>query len=204
MIYRDLRPRCVSTCTKYLVVNVCRIHRYTACPVLGLGLKCEPLMAQHRPRSSRVVGLDHLAGSSTLNIQTNPEGEVLFVILHHTTLDRLCRRHWYTRPICLRQHSTHHLTDTVCSSHSRRHTIIEDRLQELRAIHIHPHTERHTIPVATPPPQQHTMATTAPAASVIPALTDRPVKNTICLFDVDGTLTPARRVSTAQATTAVP
>jgi phosphomannomutase len=48
------------------------------------------------------------------------------------------------------------------------------------------------------------MATTAPAASVIPALTDRPVKNTICLFDVDGTLTPARRVSTAQATTAVP
>lgn len=39
------------------------------------------------------------------------------------------------------------------------------------------------------------MATTAPAASVIPALTERPVKNTICLFDVDGTLTPARRVS---------
>jgi len=45
------------------------------------------------------------------------------------------------------------------------------------------------------------MATTAPAASVIPALTERPVKNTICLFDVDGTLTPARRVS---ATSAVP
>ena len=43
------------------------------------------------------------------------------------------------------------------------------------------------------------MATTAPAASVIPALTDRPVKNTICLFDVDGTLTPARRVSSALA-----
>lgn len=38
-------------------------------------------------------------------------------------------------------------------------------------------------------------ATTAPAASVIPSLAERPVKNTICLFDVDGTLTPARRVS---------
>ncbi|XHG05258.1 Phosphomannomutase 1 [Aspergillus wentii] len=31
------------------------------------------------------------------------------------------------------------------------------------------------------------------AASVYPALENRPVKNTICLFDVDGTLTPARR-----------
>ncbi|KAK4985804.1 Phosphomannomutase 1 [Elasticomyces elasticus] len=31
------------------------------------------------------------------------------------------------------------------------------------------------------------------AASVVPALADRPVKNTICLFDVDGTLTAARR-----------
>lgn len=39
------------------------------------------------------------------------------------------------------------------------------------------------------------MASTAPAASVIPSLAERPVKNTICLFDVDGTLTPARRVS---------
>lgn len=28
-----------------------------------------------------------------------------------------------------------------------------------------------------------------------PPLEERPVKNTICLFDVDGTLTPARRVS---------
>jgi len=37
------------------------------------------------------------------------------------------------------------------------------------------------------------MATTAAAASVIPSLTERPIKNTICLFDVDGTLTPARR-----------
>lgn len=35
----------------------------------------------------------------------------------------------------------------------------------------------------------------AEAASVYPALEDRPVKETICLFDVDGTLTPARRVS---------
>jgi phosphomannomutase len=32
----------------------------------------------------------------------------------------------------------------------------------------------------------------AQAASVYPLLEDRPVKNTICLFDVDGTLTPAR------------
>lgn len=41
----------------------------------------------------------------------------------------------------------------------------------------------------------NTMANTAAAASVIPSLTERPIKNTICLFDVDGTLTPARRVS---------
>lgn len=34
----------------------------------------------------------------------------------------------------------------------------------------------------------------AVAAAVIPELKDRPIKNTICLFDVDGTLTPARRV----------
>ena len=39
------------------------------------------------------------------------------------------------------------------------------------------------------------MTTPAAAASVVPALTDRPIKNTIVLFDVDGTLTPARRVS---------
>ena len=31
--------------------------------------------------------------------------------------------------------------------------------------------------------------------SIYPPLEDRPIKNTICLFDVDGTLTPARRVS---------
>lgn len=30
-----------------------------------------------------------------------------------------------------------------------------------------------------------------------PPLEDRPLKNTICLFDVDGTLTPARRVCIA-------
>jgi phosphomannomutase len=30
--------------------------------------------------------------------------------------------------------------------------------------------------------------------SQFPPLNDRPIKNTICLFDVDGTLTPARRV----------
>lgn len=34
----------------------------------------------------------------------------------------------------------------------------------------------------------------AEAAAIYPPLEDRPVKNTICLFDVDGTLTPARRV----------
>ncbi|GAB1195337.1 hypothetical protein APSETT444_004595 [Aspergillus pseudonomiae] len=34
----------------------------------------------------------------------------------------------------------------------------------------------------------------AEAVGVYPALEDRPVKDTICLFDVDGTLTPARRV----------
>ena len=34
------------------------------------------------------------------------------------------------------------------------------------------------------------------AASVYPQLQDRAVKNTICLFDVDDTLTPARRVCT--------
>lgn len=38
----------------------------------------------------------------------------------------------------------------------------------------------------------------AEAASVYPPLEGRPVKNTICLFDVDGTLTPARRVSTLE------
>jgi phosphomannomutase len=41
-------------------------------------------------------------------------------------------------------------------------------------------------------------STTIPAASIIPSLTERPVKSTICLFDVDGTLTPARRVSAVQ------
>ncbi|KAK3061642.1 Phosphomannomutase 1, partial [Coniosporium uncinatum] len=34
----------------------------------------------------------------------------------------------------------------------------------------------------------------AQAAAVFPPVNQRPVKNTICLFDVDGTLTPARRV----------
>ncbi len=36
-----------------------------------------------------------------------------------------------------------------------------------------------------------------PNASSYPTLAERPVKNTICLFDVDGTLTPARLVSGA-------
>ncbi|KAF7116404.1 hypothetical protein CNMCM5793_004648 [Aspergillus hiratsukae] len=36
------------------------------------------------------------------------------------------------------------------------------------------------------------------AASIYPALQDRPIKNTICLFDVDETLTPARRSVTPE------
>ncbi|GFF23183.1 phosphomannomutase [Aspergillus udagawae] len=36
------------------------------------------------------------------------------------------------------------------------------------------------------------------AASIYPALQDRPIKNTICLFDVDETLTPARRTVTPE------
>lgn len=35
----------------------------------------------------------------------------------------------------------------------------------------------------------------AEAGSVYAPLEDRPLKGTICLFDVDGTLTPARLVS---------
>ncbi|KAI9814734.1 MAG: Phosphomannomutase [Pycnora praestabilis] len=38
----------------------------------------------------------------------------------------------------------------------------------------------------------------AAAASLYPPLNKRPVSNTICLFDVDGTLTPARRTVTPQ------
>ena len=45
------------------------------------------------------------------------------------------------------------------------------------------------------------MATTA--ATIIPTLDQRPIKNTICLFDVDGTLTPARRVSSYEFTEAM-
>jgi len=37
----------------------------------------------------------------------------------------------------------------------------------------------------------------AEGASVYPTLPDRSVKNTICLFDVDGTLTPARQTASA-------
>ena len=35
----------------------------------------------------------------------------------------------------------------------------------------------------------------AEGASVYPSLENRPLKGTICLFDVDGTLTPARKVT---------
>ena len=41
----------------------------------------------------------------------------------------------------------------------------------------------------------------AEAASVYPPLEARPIKNTICLFDVDGTLTPARLVSSPTSAT---
>lgn len=36
------------------------------------------------------------------------------------------------------------------------------------------------------------------AAGIYPALQDRPLKGTICLFDVDKTLTPARAVSSQE------
>ena len=39
------------------------------------------------------------------------------------------------------------------------------------------------------------MATPTVAGSVVPALADRPIKNTVVLFDVDNTLTIPRRVS---------
>lgn len=35
-------------------------------------------------------------------------------------------------------------------------------------------------------------------AELYPDLKDRPVKETICLFDVDGTLTPARQSASAE------
>ncbi|KAG8525407.1 Phosphomannomutase 1 [Bacidia gigantensis] len=41
----------------------------------------------------------------------------------------------------------------------------------------------------------------AEAASLYPPLQDRPVKNTVCLFDVDGTLTPARLAASPQMLT---
>lgn len=40
---------------------------------------------------------------------------------------------------------------------------------------------------------------TVEGAGVYPALENRPLKDTICLFDVDNTLTPARRVSLRNA-----
>lgn len=41
---------------------------------------------------------------------------------------------------------------------------------------------------------------TVEGAGVYPALENRPLKDTICLFDVDNTLTPARRVSLRNST----
>jgi phosphomannomutase len=38
-----------------------------------------------------------------------------------------------------------------------------------------------------------------PDASSYPPLAERPITNTVVLFDVDGTLTPARLVSVARA-----
>nr|POE63260.1 hypothetical protein CFP56_04163 [Quercus suber] len=74
----------------------------------------------------------------------------------------------------------------------------------LRVIHptstalLYPRQQRQRQQLSLPPPLppritiNSKMATAA--ASVVSALADRPVKNTIVLFDVDGTLTPARRV----------
>jgi hypothetical protein len=45
------------------------------------------------------------------------------------------------------------------------------------------------------PNPSHIMATSGVVAPVILPLNERPIKNTICLFDVDGTLSPARLVS---------
>lgn len=42
------------------------------------------------------------------------------------------------------------------------------------------------------------------AGAVYPPLQDRPIKETICLFDVDGTLTPARRVCSSLRPTPLP
>jgi phosphomannomutase len=39
---------------------------------------------------------------------------------------------------------------------------------------------------------------TVEGAGVYPALENRPLKGTICLFDVDNTLTPARRHATEE------
>ena len=66
-------------------VAVCRIPCYPACPVLGLGLKCQPLtrtawatlFSRSGARPSRgVIDPGYL-------VQTNPVGEVLLV-LHPT------------------------------------------------------------------------------------------------------------------------
>lgn len=46
---------------------------------------------------------------------------------------------------------------------------------------------------------------TAPVSGVdYPPLEERPIKNTICLFDVDGTLTPARLVCPLPSTLGTP
>jgi hypothetical protein len=54
---------------------------------------------------------------------------------------------------------------------------------------------------SSPPPQLHHVVTshhaptTQTMATKFVPLSDRPIKNTLVLFDVDGTLTPARRVT---------
>jgi len=51
------------------------------------------------------------------------------------------------------------------------------------------------IPKGDPHRSSRIAAMATEAASVYPSLEKRPIEGAICLFDVDGTLTPARRVS---------
>lgn len=61
---------------------------------------------------------------------------------------------------------------------------------ELRATIVESDNNFPSIPDHTQP----TMAAPTAAGTVVPALADRAIKNTVVLFDVDGTLTPARLV----------
>ncbi|KAF2405645.1 PMM-domain-containing protein [Trichodelitschia bisporula] len=69
-------------------------------------------------------------------------------------------------------------------------------------LHAPPHLHTSSTPPSPPlhnstPPYHSSLsprpATMTAAGAIIPALADRPIKNTIVLFDVDETLTPSRR-----------